>query len=351
MFHIVFGRETDLAAAARGAACGANPRHSMALLAERLSARVHDGRGLVPTRRERALARLTGMSPIWWAIARDVRRQLTPGDVVFCTGEDVGTPVAGLCGGYQGCRVVIMTHRMDTAKKRAAFRLMRLGRRVSTFLAVSTTQVEATAQLLGRHRDRVRFCWDQTDTEFFSPGPGAEGPRPVIVSVGLERRDYGLLAQATADLGVDVRISGFSADTRVLAQAFPAEMPANFSRTFYSWPDLRQLYRDAAVVVVSLFPNSYAAGVQALMEGLASGRPVVVTTTEGLQHYLDQTDAMTVVPPGDTEAMRAAILGILNDPVAAAARGNAARALACQRHTVERYIDTIEAELRRLASS
>ncbi|MEM5838768.1 hypothetical protein AAHH59_10735, partial [Pediococcus acidilactici] len=54
---------------------------------------------------------------------------------------------------------------------------------------------------------------DQTDTIFFRPSPASlDKPRPVIASVGLEKRDYRTLAAATSDLDVDVKISGFSRD-------------------------------------------------------------------------------------------------------------------------------------------
>ena len=52
----------------------------------------------------------------------------------------------------------------------------------------------------------------------------------MIVSVGLEQRDYRTLAAATADMDVDVKISGFSEDAEVLQRSFPDVLPANMSR-------------------------------------------------------------------------------------------------------------------------
>jgi hypothetical protein len=66
----------------------------------------------------------------------------------------------------------------------------------------------------------------QTDTQFFTPGTvSGEKKRQTVVSVGLENRDYRLLAAATADLDVDVKISGFSKDAKALSQAFLDTMP------------------------------------------------------------------------------------------------------------------------------
>lgn len=345
-FHIVLNRPTDLVAARTGAAEGRNPRHSMAMLADRLDARVHDGSGLNPGPIDRWMARITRTRPLWWAVARNLRRAAAAGDVVFCTGEDVGVPVAAICGGR--LRVAVMAHHVDRAKAKIALRAVRAKRRVALFLTVARPQAEVLRRFLALSDARVRFVRDQTDTVFFSPGPAAlDKPRSVLMSVGLEQRDYTTLARATEDLDVDVRISGFSADTRILDRAFPPIMPANMTRRFYSWPDLRQLYRDADIVVVSLFPNNYAAGVQALMEGLASGRPVVAVSTEGLQDYLGQPGVRSV-PPGDAAAMRAALVELLADPARRAHMAEAARA-AAKGHRAELYVEVIANALQELA--
>jgi glycosyltransferase involved in cell wall biosynthesis len=227
-----------------------------------------------------------------------------------------------------------------------------MDRKVSTFMAVAEPQIKFLQQFLKLPGERAQFVWDQTDTRFFSPGPqSVDKSRPVIMSVGLEQRDYGTLATATADLDLDVNISGFSADTRVMSRAFPAEIPANMSRKFYPWPELQQLYRDADIVVVSLFPSQYAAGVQALMEALACARPVIVTGTEGLNAYLDHRDCVRVVPPGDPVQMRKAITELLNDPAARISMGQKALALAHERHPLEQYIHRIVATLKELAAN
>ena len=352
-YHIVLNRPTDLVGIAQGARTGENPRHSMAELAESLGARVHDGSGLEPDAVDRIAARATRTRPLWWAIARRLRRDIAPGDVVFCTGEDVGIPVAALCGGRGGARVAVMMHYVDRPKGRLALRLFRLAQRAALFTAVAHPQARFLEGFVAHHaggRARAQFVTDQTDTAFFRPGPASpDKVRPIIASVGLEQRDYATLAAATEALDVDVKISGFSADTKVLARAFPATRPANMSQRFYAWPELLQLYRDADIMVVSLFPSDHAAGVQALMEALACGRPVVVTATAGLEGYVDQPDAMRTVPPGDPAAMRAAITDLLAKPDERRRMGERAAALARERYPLERYVEDLAAALRRLA--
>lgn len=351
-YHIVLNRPMDLAAITRSAEEGLNPGNSMAELQRELGAQVHDGSDVTPDRIDRSIAKLTRMSPLWWAMARKLRRELRPGDAVFCTGEDVGLPVAALCGGRPDVHVTIMCHAIDSKKKQLALSLLGTRNRVAVFFTVSRPQASFLRRYLGLGEDRVKFIWDQTDTRFFSPGPvSPDKARPLVMSVGLERRDYSTLAAATADLDIDVKISGYSADTRVLSRAFPATLPDNMSRRFYSWPDLQQLYRDADVVVVSLFPNSYAAGVQGLMEALACGRPVVVTETEGLAGYLQNQGPIRLVSPGDAVAMRAAISELTalaaNDP----SLREQALDLAHQRHSCETYVSTIASMMRALVGA
>lgn len=118
-------------------------------------------------------------------------------------------------------------------------------------------------------------------------------------------------------------------------------MPDNMTQRFYSWLELVQLYRDADIVVVSLFPNDYAAGVQGLMEALSCGRPVVVTSTEGLQEYLRPTDAMDVIAAGNVHEMQRAIVRLLDSPGERDRLSSNALKLARSRHTCEVYVQTM----------
>lgn len=356
-YHVVLNRPTNLKQISEDARAGLRPRHSMALLAEELDAHVHDSTGLKPSRLDRCIGALTRTRPIWWTIARGLRSKLRPGDVVFCTGEDVGVPVAALCGGLPGVSVSMMVHYVDRWKGRIALRLFGMRRKVAMFYAVAMPQLDFISRFLKVPAGQLTFVWDQTDTHFFSPPATSSGEteshdhRPIIMSVGLEQRDYASLATATKDLQVDVRISGYSADTRILDKAFPKEIPENFSRRFYPWTDLLQLYREADIAVVSLYPNNHAAGVQALMEALACGRPVVVTATDGLQKYIASSEFVRAVPTGNPHELGKAIADLLSRPEQRQRLGECASAIARERHTLEAYIRALAGSLRGLSRS
>lgn len=345
--HVVLPRAMQLAQTAAESARGERPRHCMALLAENLDATVHEPQesDKVPATFADALrSRLAGPQAMW-GLARRVLAAAAPPDSIFCSSEGGGLQLAALCSTLrQRPRLSVFVHNVDRPRARVALKLWNAAQGIDVFMACSQTQVDFLRRHLGLGPDRVRFVWDHTDTKFFVPGPkSADRKRPVIVSVGLEQRDYVTLAEATGAMDADVRISGFSKDAAALARTFPAQMPANMSMRFYEWPDLVQLYRDADVVVVSCHENRYAAGVQSLMEAMACACPIVVTATTGLRSYID-ADSTLQIPPGDSGAMREAITSCLRDREPALRRAALAHELALRRHDMGRYLaELIEA--------
>ena len=327
----------------RAAGEGKSPRHVMWALARRLEATVHSTKGLTGARLDRLRSKIAG-APGHWALARSLARTLGPDDLVFCTGEDVGLPIAATLGGREGGpKVVVFVHNLDRARGRAALKLFRSARRVDRFVTNTSVQADFLRVYLGLPPSRVVLLPAQTDTRFFTPGEALPGKvRPVIASVGLEQRDYRTLAEATRDLDVDVRISGVSPDARAEARMFPEEMPANMSRRFYKWPELVQLYRDADVVAVSLFDAKYTAGVTVLLEAWACRRPVVLTRTRGLIDYVaDDRDAVRFSMPRDAGDLRRAIVELLSDRSRADSQAERGYQRVLQHHNSEDYVERL----------
>jgi glycosyltransferase involved in cell wall biosynthesis len=338
-YHVALGRHQDLEAVDRDAAAGLCPRYATLTLARRLGAQVHTNAGLLPSTADRARSKVGGV-PGHWALARSLAPKLGADDVIFCTGEDVGVPIAATLGGRRGGpKVVMFVHNLIRPRGKASLRLFGLARKVSLFVTNATAQVDFLRDYLRLPASRVALMLEQTDTRFFTPGtPSAGKTRPVVASVGLEQRDYHTLAEATRGLDVDVRISGFSRDVTVEAKAFPDPMPANMSRRFYPWPELVQLYRDADVVAVSVLDKPYTAGVTVAIEAWACRRPVVMTRTKGLADYLDDPGAAATVAPGRPDELRDAITSVLNDPARADALAEAGYRRALSRHNSENYV-------------
>lgn len=351
--HILLPRVMSLPEQSDRAARHEEPRHALALLSDSLQATVHEPGGTPPQRPGLAdrLRAVVIPPQSLWDLARSVAACTGAGDTIFCPSEAGGLQLAALLSARttHRPRLAMFVHNIDRPRARWALNRWKMARTVDVFFACSQAQVEFLRNELKLSEDRVRFIWDHTDTRFFTPGkPSPSKTRPVVASVGLEQRDYVTLAAATADLDVDVRISGFSKDSATLARSFPKELPSNMSRRFYEWCDLVQLYRDADVVVVSCYENKYAAGVQSLMEASACRRPIVATLTKGLSAYLGKHTV--AVLPGDTKAMRAAILSSIDDPAVAETRAALGYVEATERYDLNRYVDNLSAAMHSLAS-
>ena len=345
-YHLALSRPIDLESIAKDAEVGICPRHVMWGLSQRLEATIHQPEGYSPSFFDQIRSKVSSR-PEHWALARKLSEELDRNDTILCTGEDIGIPVATLCGAKRNRpKIAVFFHNIDRPRGRLALKLFGLGNRIDLFIACASPQANFLGRYLNLPESRCWVLLDQTDTRFFTPGPSrADKGRRTIASVGLEKRDYRLLAEATADLDVDVKISGFSKDAIALKQAFPEIMPDNMSRKFYSWPELVQLYRDADIVAVTLTENKYAAGIQVFLEAIATRRPVVVTKTQGLADYLAPPGIATVVNPGDVEGLRNAIIKLLNNPQEAEAQAQCGYELVLKEHNSEQYIEALATRL------
>lgn len=70
------------------------------------------------------------------------------------------------------------------------------------------------------------------------------------------------------------------------------------------------------------------------MEALASGLPVVTTAVSGMAELVAEPDAGVLVPPGDTDAMAAALRRVVSDADLRAAMGRRGRELIEERYSI-----------------
>ena len=345
-YHLVLSNPIELEEVDRNAQLGKCPRHVMWGLSKRLNAKVHVPSQEPIRNRDYARAKILGQ-PQNWALARRLSSQLSGDDVVFCSGEDVGIPVATICGALPNPpKIAVFIHTGHRPRSKVALKLFKASKRVSLFVTNCRPQVEFLYHYLRLSQERVFMMPEQTDTHFFSPGTAMFGKqRPIIASVGLEKRDYRTLAAATHDMNVEVCISAFSRDVKPLSKSLPAVMPANMSRRYYEWTELVQLYRNAAIVVVPLFESRDTAGVTSLLESMACRRPVVVTRIPGLSDYLETPGTLTTVAPEDVLGLRQAIVQLLGNPRAAEAQAQSGYELVTRHHNSEDYIERLAARL------
>lgn len=340
--HLVLSPGIDLDEFRRLSEQGLGPRHGMAVLAERLDAKVHipHPERDRPTAFDRIRSRVIG-TPETWAMARRLAGELGRDDLVYCQSESVGLPVASILGKRsRRPKLCVFGHNLTSRRSRVAARLLRLADRADIVAVCCSTQAEFLRRNLRLDESRILLRLEHVDNRFFAPGPAsADKSGPLVVGVGLEQRDYRTLAAACQELPVEVRISGFSRYAAVLSRSFPDPMPPNMTRRFYPWPELIQLYRDADVVVAPVFPSLYAAGVTTLLEGLCCRRPVVVTRSPGLSDYLQPDDGLSIVEPFDVQGMRRAVAALLDHPDKAAEQAERGYQLASRRYGLDGALD------------
>jgi glycosyltransferase involved in cell wall biosynthesis len=105
--------------------------------------------------------------------------------------------------------------------------------------------------------------------------------------------------------------------------------------------ELRRLYSQARFVVVALHDVDFDAGVTTITEAMAMGKAVIVTRTRGQVDVVRDGESGLYVPPGDADALRAAIARLLNNPDEAERMGRAGRALVESRHTLDGWVTGI----------
>ena len=137
--------------------------------------------------------------------------------------------------------------------------------------------------------------------------------RFVIVGDGILRPE---LEQVSSDLGLAGRV------------------------IFTGWrKDLPRIYADLDVLVVS--SDNEGTPVSAI-EAMAARCPVVATRVGGIPDLIIDGETGFLVPPKNAEQLAAAVIHLLREPDVAHRVGQAARAVARERFSVERLIDDTE---------
>jgi glycosyltransferase involved in cell wall biosynthesis len=243
---------------------------------------------------------------------------------------------------------VAIAHRLTTPRRRALQRRTGWLRGVDRVIVLCRTQETYLVEEAGLPRERVRFIHDKVDHRFFTPIEVEGGG--YVLSVGQTQRDYETFAEAMRGLEARAVVVASSPWTGA-GTAGPVRAPDNVEVVGgIPATRLRELYAGAAVVVVPLLGGlEFAAGVNALLEGMAMAKPVVVTETPGLTDYVDGGRIARLVPPSDPVALRESLAALLSDAGEAARLGAAGRAVVEQGRNLDSYVDRVVATFREVA--
>jgi glycosyltransferase involved in cell wall biosynthesis len=283
-----------------------------------------------------------------WACFKRRRRY----KVIFTDGEQVGIPLALLLklARSRRTRHVMIAHVLSVRKKELFFDLLGIQRYVDMFLVYSSWQKRFIEQRWKVPAERVVFTPFMVDSRFFSPTQVTPDPKPQICAVGLEFRDYPTLIEAVKDLDLQVVIAAASPWSKRADSTAGREIPSNVHVRRFSQYELRQVYADSRFLVMPLYDVNFQAGVTAILEAMAMERAVICSRTAGQTDVLVEQQTGLYVPPGDPDALRAAIERLWSDPAEAQRMGYAGRERVEREMNLDHYVarlsEIVSAQLR-----
>jgi glycosyltransferase involved in cell wall biosynthesis len=249
------------------------------------------------------------------------------------------TPLANilpLVAGVRHLPVVVVNYGLNliaARSSRARRRVLAASLRSAAWvLCLGGSQRVELLELIELPPERVVTVPFGVDEHFFAPSP--QPANGYVLSVGRDlARDYVTLAGAVTGLAAHVIVV---AEPRNLVGV---RLPDNVEiRSGISHVALRDLYREAACVVLPMRRDGYrygseASGLTAFLEAAASSRAIVASERAILRDYVDPGTTALTVPPEDPSALRVALDRALDDHTLAARLGAAARRAVEQRFT------------------
>lgn len=271
--------------------------------------------------------------------------------VIFTDGEQIGILLAFLLKFLhfgRRPRHLMIVHILSVRKKMLFFDWLRVQSHIDTFLVYSSWQQRFILQRWALPSERVVFTPFMVDTAYFSPEHARPEPleRPMICSVGMEARDYPTLLEAVAGLPVDVIIVAGSFWSKRADTTRGRPVPPNVTVGRYSWAELRQVYANCSLMVMPLQNVNFQAGVTALLEAMAMGKPVICSRSPGQSDVVIEGKTGLYVPPGDAAALRAAIEELIANPTLREAMGQAGRRRIDHEMNLDRYIEHLARHIR-----
>jgi glycosyltransferase involved in cell wall biosynthesis len=248
------------------------------------------------------------------AVALDALLRRKSYDAVFAIGESLSIPLAMLLKGVRSRPgLATIGHRLTAPKKQVLLKLSR--GMVDQVLTYSPIQRKHAIDAWGVPQQGVNLIPYCTDTDFFRPEEGSNVHNGQICSVGSEWRDQKTLLRVVAEMpDITLKMTSYSPWTRRVQTVLSHELPCNAEVGRYEYIDLRRLYASSMFCVVPLRNTDFAAGITAILEGMAMGKPVISTATAGMHPGIIQDgESGLLVPPNDPNALALAIRRLRND--------------------------------------
>jgi glycosyltransferase involved in cell wall biosynthesis len=250
-----------------------------------------------------------------------------------------------------GPPVLLISYHLCSTYERSSLvtrRLLRasLGSAVA-IVCISEAGRSRLIELTGVDPKRVHVALLGVDERYWQAQPSA--PEGYVLTVGRDlARDYGTFVRALAGVPRRAVLVAKHENLRGI------DVPENVDvRLDISPAEVRDLYTRAACVVVPIHAEGHRYGTEnsgtiALLEAMASARPVVVTERSTLVDYIRPGETATTVPAEEPGALRDAILRVLEEPEAAARMAASARGAVEERFTTAAFAGRLASIVRSL---
>ncbi|MCS6285483.1 MAG: glycosyltransferase family 4 protein [Nitrospira sp.] len=159
---------------------------------------------------------------------------------------------------------------------------------------------------------------------------------PYFLSVGRTFRDYDTLLAAFSKMKVPLRIIASRSNINASQVSPNVEVE-------YDLPGPQMLERMARclAVVIPLQVRSISIGQSVLLQAMTLQKPVIVTQVPGTEDYIEHMKSGIFVPPNDSEAIRDAVLLLVENPELRGSLGLAARERVKNLYLPQHYADSV----------
>jgi glycosyltransferase involved in cell wall biosynthesis len=248
--------------------------------------------------------------------------------------------------------LVVFDHHLSSPNKAFLFTRVRLQNSIDTFICPNEYQATfLERELIVPERKVVRVHYGgMVDGSFFCPQTPEAERGEYVLSVGRENRDYGTFFAALRNTQVRAKIlsSGFLGSTKYREASAQVIQENVEMYDHISYVEMRRLYDGCSFVVVPLIRGfDYPAGVTAVVEAMAMGKPVIATYSHGIQEFIQDSVTGFWVEPGDPMKMQEKILFLWYNPQLAREMGKRARESVKMRVDMPRFVDELASILTR----
>lgn len=183
-------------------------------------------------------------------------------------------------------------------------------KRCAGIVTLSEDEKEKLEKRFPHLKGRIEFIPFGVDLDFFKPQGMPK--KKQILAVGLDPdRDWKTLIEAVKDINIPVVLV-----TRISRVEKYLPLPANIEVRQFSARDLEKEYDKSTMIIVPLNTSSHnndAMGCSVLFEGMAMGKPIIITRTKAVESYVKDRENGILVEEDNINNMKEAIKFILNN--------------------------------------